>query len=317
MPRSTPQLTMILIAAALVLLLFGGQSPVMQYQDYRPAAAEIWSSASDVAVRKLNSASDLAADAVFAASDAAAAAVSVASSAVDAASSAFSPGSTFSTSDDPIASALTGFSAHEARMRGGQVGAAQRPAATVMAGTSHDEFKWCNSMAKAHGVQVGISWGSLPESAQLEWTTNRCDSRVVAAAMPTAETPKAVGAAVVADVSGAPGALPVAGTSIVASSSSHNTECNRDHSRVLTLDDLLCRVPKGELAFMSLANAAYGEMAVNWALLLLPVLEKVGHGDRAAIAALDQEVRVACGRWRVWRVWQVACGLWHMAGGTW
>ena len=64
--------------------------------------------------------------------------------------------------------------------------------------------------------------------------------------------------------------------------------CNRDHSKPLTPEDMLCRVPKGELVFVSLANAAYGELAINWALLLLPVLAKVGHADRAVIAALDR-----------------------------
>ena len=29
-------------------------------------------------------------------------------------------------------------------------------------------------------------------------------------------------------------------------------------------------------------------MAVNWALLLLPMLERLGHGDRAVIAGMDQ-----------------------------
>ena len=53
------------------------------------------------------------------------------------------------------------------------------------------------------------------------------------------------------------------------------TECNRDHSHPLSLEDVLCRVPRGELAFISLANAAYGEMAVNWAMLLIPMLAKV------------------------------------------
>ena len=43
-------------------------------------------------------------------------------------------------------------------------------------------------------------------------------------------------------------------------------QCNRDHSKVLTTDDVLCRVPKGELAFVTLANQAGGEAAAaDWA----------------------------------------------------
>ena len=51
---------------------------------------------------------------------------------------------------------------------------------------------------------------------------------------------------------------------------------------------MLCRVPQGSLAFISLANGAYAEMATNWALLLLPLLQKHGHGDRAFLMALDE-----------------------------
>ena len=64
--------------------------------------------------------------------------------------------------------------------------------------------------------------------------------------------------------------------------------CNRDHSKPLEKDDVLCRVPKGAMAFISLANGAYSEMATNWALLLLPLLQRHGHGDRAFLMALDE-----------------------------
>ena len=65
--------------------------------------------------------------------------------------------------------------------------------------------------------------------------------------------------------------------------------CNRDHSKLLSQDDVLCRVPRGALAFVSLANGAYAELGINWALLLVPVLAKVGHGDRAFLFALDDD----------------------------
>ena len=38
------------------------------------------------------------------------------------------------------------------------------------------------------------------------------------------------------------------------------TRCNRDHSSPLSIDDVLCRVPRGEVAFTTLANGAYGEL---------------------------------------------------------
>ena len=59
--------------------------------------------------------------------------------------------------------------------------------------------------------------------------------------------------------------------------------------RVLTYDDFLGRVPVGGLAFVALANSAYSQMGVNWALLLLPVLERIGQSERAVLAALDDD----------------------------
>lgn len=49
-----------------------------------------------------------------------------------------------------------------------------------------------------------------------------------------------------------------------------------DNSKLLTTDDYLKRVPRGRLAFVSLANTAYAQLAINWALLLAPVLEAIG-----------------------------------------
>ena len=60
-----------------------------------------------------------------------------------------------------------------------------------------------------------------------------------------------------------------------------------DNSRELSQSDILCRVPRGGLAFVSLANGAYSELGINWALLLLPILAKVGHEGRAFLYALD------------------------------
>ena len=91
-----------------------------------------------------------------------------------------------------------------------------------------------------------------------------------AAAQPTAAAAAAAAAAAPAAAQGASG-------------------CNRDHSKLLSQDDVLCRVPRGALAFVSLANGAYAELGINWALLLVPVLAKVGHGDRAFLFALDDD----------------------------
>lgn len=61
-----------------------------------------------------------------------------------------------------------------------------------------------------------------------------------------------------------------------------------DNSRVLTADDVVRRIPRGELAFVSLANSAYSDLAINWALVLLPVLERAGAAGHAVLAALDE-----------------------------
>jgi hypothetical protein len=60
-----------------------------------------------------------------------------------------------------------------------------------------------------------------------------------------------------------------------------------DNSRILSSADVLRRVPRGRLAFVALANSAYADLAVNWALALLPVLESLGESHHAVLAALD------------------------------
>ena len=198
--------TLGLAFASVLLLVSNGQRPVTVYRDYRPSAAEIWSTASQAA----ESAVSAAAEAASSASEVAGGAVSyvsdVASVVVDEASNAVSSAlSSSPAAPDEIASAIAGF-------------------------------------------QNAVRDAPLPQSAVAAATVT------AAAALPAGEI-----AAVAASASG----------------------CNRDHSKPLSPEDMLCRVPKGELAFVALANAAYGELAVNWALLLLPVLEKVGHADRA------------------------------------
>ena len=210
--------TLGLAFASVLLLLFNGQRPVTQYRDYRPSAAEIWSTASQAAesavsaaAEAASSASEVAAGAVNAVSDVASVVVDEASNVVSSALSS-SPAAI-----DETASAIAGF-------------------------------------------QNAIRDAPLPHAAVAAAATSAADS-----ALPAGEI-AAVSATGTATVKG----------------------CNRDHSKPLSPEDMLCRVPKGELAFVALANAAYGELAVNWALLLLPVLQKFGHADRAVLAALDR-----------------------------
>lgn len=59
---------------------------------------------------------------------------------------------------------------------------------------------------------------------------------------------------------------------------------------LLTRADVLRRIPEGSLAFFTLANSAYGDLAINWALLLLPVLEPLGAADHVFIGALDAKI---------------------------
>ena len=325
MARTMP-LVMALVVVAMMLLMVGNQRPVQEFRDYRPSASEIWSTATDYTVGAVSSATDYTLGAMSAATDAAAAAV-------DVASSAFGTGT--QASDDPIQAAIMGFAASEATRRG-------HAGSPTGRGAADDPLKWCNEMARTHGVQVGSTWGTLGELQQKEWTENRCDQRVgsalSAAAAVTAQAATAAGAAVPAQAAAAASD----GAASAASALTSSAACNRDHSKPLSKEDVLCRVvrdgvsrtrgawaerractrgrtaprarvlvvrarprdlladpqkrsthaspqPKGELAFVALANAAYGELALNWAMLLLPVLERVGHGDRAVLAALDAE----------------------------
>merc|ERR1719424_1702029 len=50
----------------------------------------------------------------------------------------------------------------------------------------------------------------------------------------------------------------------------HATAAEGEPTRLLTQADVLRRVPEGGVAFFTLANAAYGDLAINWARLLLP-----------------------------------------------
>ena len=59
--------------------------------------------------------------------------------------------------------------------------------------------------------------------------------------------------------------------------------------RLLAHDEYLQRVPAGGVAFVAIANSAYSQMGVNWALLILPVLAKIGQSERAVLAALDEQ----------------------------
>lgn len=60
-----------------------------------------------------------------------------------------------------------------------------------------------------------------------------------------------------------------------------------DNSRLLSSADVLQRVPRGHLAFVALANSAYADLAVNWALVLLPMLAPRRESHHAVLAALD------------------------------
>ena len=122
------------------------------------------------------------------------------------------------------------------------------------------------------------------------------EADAVRAAQPTVATASGTAANATAfasaakSVTSAAAAVPAAtATAAVSAITGHMSDCNRDHSRVLSLEDALCRVPAGALAYISLSNGAYGTLGINWALLLLPLLEKIGHGDRAFLYALDDE----------------------------
>ena len=62
----------------------------------------------------------------------------------------------------------------------------------------------------------------------------------------------------------------------------------------LTRDQLLSRIPVGSPAYFTVANSAYEELAINWALLLLPLLRREGTEGHAFIAALDDALASRC-----------------------
>lgn len=274
-----------LFAVCIVLLLLSAQRPNSERTSFHPAAAQMWSTASNAAVDAVSAASGIAADAVGTASDVATGAIGAATdaaqAAVNVASSAFTAGSTGlsagSFSEEAIRSAISGFAAHEERRMHGSEGETTRSRARETwqsTGTIQSDLQWCQEASRIHAVKPGSSWGTLSDELKLYWTSKKCDEQL------RTESPS-TGLA-----------LRIAKTAAVAADSSEKRrKCNKDHSVALSPNDVLCRVPSGEVAFVALANAAYGELAINWALLLLPVLERVGHGDRAVLAALDSQVR--------------------------
>ena len=62
----------------------------------------------------------------------------------------------------------------------------------------------------------------------------------------------------------------------------------------LTRAEILGRVPIGRPAFFTVANAAYADLAINWALLLLPLLREDGMEGHGFIAALDDSLASKC-----------------------
>ena len=58
----------------------------------------------------------------------------------------------------------------------------------------------------------------------------------------------------------------------------------------LTRAAFLQRVPEGGLAFFTVANDAYADLAINWALLLIPVLEPLGAANHLFLGALDPQL---------------------------
>ena len=64
----------------------------------------------------------------------------------------------------------------------------------------------------------------------------------------------------------------------------------RRHPAATTLlspSDVLARVPAGGVAFATLANTAYASLAINWALLLQPVLAARGESAHMFLGSLD------------------------------
>ena len=73
----------------------------------------------------------------------------------------------------------------------------------------------------------------------------------------------------------------------------HRTDSAKPESLVvkpLDRGEILQRIPHGKLAFFTLANAAYGDLAVNWALLLSEVLRPIGAELHYFVGALDANI---------------------------
>ena len=43
---------------------------------------------------------------------------------------------------------------------------------------AHGSSKLCKTLARAHGVQSGVTWGSLPASQRRVWNTLQCDAKI-------------------------------------------------------------------------------------------------------------------------------------------
>ena len=146
---------------------------------------------------------------------------------------------------------------------------------------------------------LSVSMASVPDSVAVATFAAARDATIAAAqsemtattrhVVPAAAPPQPLPAAVAAATPAVAAAAPVSAVkAAVGRGFAAADGCNRDHSKPLEKEDVLCRVPKGAMAFISLANGAYSEMATNWALLLLPLLQRHGHGDRAFLMALDE-----------------------------
>jgi hypothetical protein len=236
------------LTVALMLLANQHARRPLQFRDRRPTTEETWGFATEVAASAVTSASEV---------------VNAAANYIPSFSGDGAP------AVDAIQSAIAGFQALQT-----DVQPAPQPAGDVVA------------LARARAIAAGAPDKS---TALKRFTTDTVAKVVVeatdsAAATPASAAPIAASAAPIA-VSAAP--VAASATAAPESAALAVASCNRDHSKTLSMEDVLCRVPRGETAFISMANAAYGEMAINWALLLLPILARVGHEQRAVIAAMD------------------------------
>ena len=75
-----------------------------------------------------------------------------------------------------------------------------------------------------------------------------------------------------------------------ASPVSESDESSPHSSYLLSRNDVLSRIPPGALAFFTVANTAYADLAVNWALLLRGVLAPMGAAEHYFIGALDRNL---------------------------